>query len=125
MKVEPLDEMSCGSVMIAKAPAATTKIAVPMAANGRSQPSRRPVRPENTPPGLKRSMTDQKAFRAESMKGAAQVAKRSAASEHQAEADANDISGRPESRALMRSSPSADGSTLSAAARSARRSTSS
>jgi hypothetical protein len=46
VKLDPLEEMACGSVMIANAPAATTKIAVPMAANGRSQPNRRPPWPE-------------------------------------------------------------------------------
>jgi hypothetical protein len=70
-------------------------------------------------------MTGRKASSADSMKGAAHVVKRMAASEYQAEADANDSSGGPDSRALIRSSPSPDGSTLSAAARRARRSTSS
>jgi hypothetical protein len=36
--IEPLEEMACGSVITAKAPAATTKMAVPIAATGRSQP---------------------------------------------------------------------------------------
>jgi hypothetical protein len=51
--------------------------------------------------------------------------KRVATSEYHAAADAIDHSCGPDSRALIRSSPSADGSTLSAAARSTRRSTSS
>jgi len=74
---------------------------------------------------LKRSKTDRKAFTVDSMAGVAQVVNRMAPSEYQAEAEANDSSGGPDSRALIRSSPSPDGSTLSAAARSARRSTSS
>jgi hypothetical protein len=117
--------MACGSVMIAKAPAATTKIAVPMAAIGRSQPKRGPSSPGARSAGRNRSMTDQKASRIERKTGATHAVIRVAASEYQAMADATDSSGCGRSRALIRSSPSADGSTESAAACSARRSISS
>jgi hypothetical protein len=125
VKAEPLEEMARGSVMIAKAPAATTKIAVPMATIGRSQPKRGPGWPGSTSAGRKRSMTDQKASRAERMMGAAHATIRVAASEDQATADANESSGGVPSRALIRSRPSGAGSMDSAAACSARRSTSS
>jgi hypothetical protein len=121
----PLEEMACGSVMIAKAPAATTKIAVPIAAMGRSQPKWGPPRPGSAAAGRNRSRTDQKASRAARMIGAAHATSRVAISEYQARADAKESAGGVPSRALIRSRPSADGSMDSAATCSARRSTSS
>lgn len=126
VKADPsLEEIACGSVMIAKAPAATTKIAVPAAAAGRIQPFRRPFSPGVALAGRNRSMADQNVSAAARNSGPARVAMARATSWYHATADANDGPDDVPIRALIRSSPSGDGSTDSAAACSARRSTSS
>jgi hypothetical protein len=126
VKADPsLEEIACGSVMIAKAPAATTKIAVPAAATGRIQPFRGPLSPGADFEGRKRSMTDQSASMGVWISGTVHVTIALAASRHQATAHATDGADGVLIRALIRSSPSGDGSTDSAAACSARRSTSS
>jgi hypothetical protein len=111
-----------GMAMAAKAPAATTKIARPVAVTGRSQ--RRPGRaacPGGVSVGLNRSTRAQKISQAVPKAGTAQPASRTAATEPQPEIEENDSSGGRPSRSLIRSSPSADGSTDSAAACKARR----
>jgi hypothetical protein len=126
VKADPsMEEIACGSVMIAKAPAATTKMAVPAAAVGRIQPFRRAFSPGAALAGRKRSMTDQNASIAVQISGADHVAMALAASWHHATTDAKDGPGAVFIRALIRSSPSGDGSIDSAAACRARRSTSS
>jgi hypothetical protein len=120
-----LDDMACGSVRMAKAPAATTKMAVPMAATGRSQPSRDRAWPGPAATGRKRSTTAQKTSATATKATSATAATRRAIAEYQAAIDANDSAGRMPIRSRIRSSPSPDGSTESAAARSSRRSTSS
>jgi hypothetical protein len=119
-----LSPVACGRVMTAKAPAATTKMAVPIAATGRSQPYRpRPC--SESPPGRNRSAAVQKNSSAAETAGSAQEASRTAAPEHHAAAVASENTGDGRMRARMRSSPSAPGSIFSAAACSAWRSTSS
>lgn len=112
-------------VIAANAPAATTKIAVAVAAAGRTQPKRGLAWPGRAGGGRNLSTADQKNSRAEAMAGPAQPTTRTAATEYQAPAVASDSSGGRRSRSLIRSRPSADGSTESAAVRSARRSSSS
>jgi hypothetical protein len=101
--------MACGRVFSAKAPAATTKTAMPMPATGRIQLYRGRAWPGRAGAGRNRSTTAWAAATSGS------VHRR-----HQAEADSKDSIGRF-SRSRIRCSPSADGSMESAAAWSARR----
>jgi hypothetical protein len=120
-----LEEIACGIVIAAAAPAATTKINVAIAATGRSQPKRGRGLPGAAAGGRNLSTALRTAAAAVPSSGPAQPVTRSDVSEYQPAAVANDSAcGRP-SRALIRSRPSDDGSTDSAAACSARRSTSS
>lgn len=123
-EMEPVDEIACGSVITARMPAAITKIAVPIAAAGRSQPYRDLACPDGSS-GRNRSTVAQKMSSSESMTGSAQLTKRRVVSAYQSEIMANEISDGGASRSLIRSSPSGDGSIDSAALCSARRSTSS
>ncbi|MGH3276381.1 MAG: hypothetical protein ACRDNZ_18890 [Streptosporangiaceae bacterium] len=113
---EPDVASTCGRLVSAKAPAATTKIAVPMAAIGRSQ-----AYPDRACPGLglagrKRSAMTQMAL----ITGRARRLSQPKMPVDQADAAPKDSIGRF-NRARIRSSPSADGSMESAAACSARR----
>jgi len=122
---ELLDEIACGMVIAAAAPAATTKISVAIAAAGRSQARRGRALPGPGADGqnLPAALRNPSAIAVSS--DPVRPAIRSVVSEYQPAAVANDSSGGRPSRALIRSSPSEDGSTDSAAACSALRSTSS
>jgi hypothetical protein len=113
---DELGEMACGSVFRAKAPAATTKTAMPIPATGRIQLYRGRAWPALAGAGRKRSMTAQKAATTGSITRRSQAA----VPADQADAASKDSIGRF-SRSRIRSSPSADGSMESAAACSARR----
>jgi len=107
--------------MAAKTPAATTKAAMAMAEAGRSQPNRGRAWPAWALAGRNRSTAAQKISQAVPNAGTAQPVIRTAATEYQPETEANDSTGGRPRRSLIRSSPSGDGSTDSAAACSARR----
>jgi hypothetical protein len=120
--IEPLEEIACGSVITANAPAATTKIAVPIAAAGRSHAYRDLAWPG--PAGLNRSTVTQNRSTSDSPTGRAQAIARPLRSAYQPATKAKESSDGGAIRSRIRSRPSADGSTDSAAACSARRSTS-
>jgi hypothetical protein len=120
--IDPLEEIACGSVITANAPAATTKIAVPIAAAGRSHAYLDLAWPE--PAGLNRSTVAQNRSAVDSAAGRAQAMNRPLRSAYQPATMAKDSSEGGAIRSRIRSRPSADGSTDSAAACSARRSTS-
>ncbi len=113
--------IALGMTLAAKAPPATTKIARAVAVTGRSQ--RRPglACPGAASSGRNRSISAQKISQAVPKAGTAQPVNRTAATENQPAIEENDSSGEYPSRSLIRSSPSADGSTDSAAACRARR----
>jgi len=110
-----------GMAMAANAPAATTKMARPVAVSGRSQRSPGLAWPGGLSSGRNRSMRAQKISQAAPSAGTAHPVSRTAATEYQPAIEENDSSGGRPSRSLIRSSPSADGSTDSAAACRARR----
>jgi hypothetical protein len=113
--------IALGMTLAAKAPPATTKSARAVAVIGRSQ--RRPglACPGAASSGRNRSIRAQKISQAVPKAGTAHPANRTAATENQPAIEENDSSGEYPSRSLIRSSPSADGSTDSAAACRARR----
>src|SRR5262249_22185392 len=104
--IDPLEEIACGSVITANAPAATAKIAVPIAAAGRSQAYRDLACPGSA--GRNRSTVAQNISASDSAAGNAQVVNLPHRSEHQPATIANDSSGGGVIRSRIRSSPSGD-----------------
>jgi hypothetical protein len=123
--VPPDSTLTRWIVIAAKAPAATTKIAVAVAAAGLTQPKRGLAWPGRAAGGRNLSTADQKNSRAAAMAGTAQPTTRTAATEYQAPAVASESSGGRRNRSLIRSRPSPAGSTESAAECRARRSSAS
>ena len=110
-----------GMASAAMPPAATTKMARAVAVTGRSQRMPGLACPGGLSSGRNRSISAQKISQAVPKAGTAQLVNRAAATEYQPAIEENDSSGGCPSRSLIRSSPSADGSTDSAAACRARR----